>query len=265
MGVLTSLKASKIIESKRVLITAGASGIGLAIAEACVAQGARVHICDIDDEALDQCRKKLPFVTSSHADVADESDVETLFRDVHEHLGGLDALVNNAGIGGPAGPVETLSAADWRRCLDVCLTGQFLCTRLAVPLLKAAGGGALINMSSQAGRHGFIFRSAYTAAKFGVIGFTQALAKELGPANIRVNAILPGPIAGERIGRMLEAKAARSGRSVQEETAQLLSTTSMGKMIEPEEVAGMAILLISPLGSSISGQSIGVCGNTFTL
>ena len=115
------------------------------------------------------------------ADVSAEADVDALFDAAATHLGGLDALINNAGIAGPTGGVDEITPADWRRCIDICLTGQFLCARRAVPMLKAAGGGSIVNMSSAAGRHGYAFRTPYSSAKFGVIGFTQSLAKELGP------------------------------------------------------------------------------------
>ena len=111
-------------------------------------------------------------------------------------LGGLDVLVNNAGIAGPTAAIEDIDPADWRRCIDIDLTGQFLCARRAVPMLKAAGGGVMVNMSSAAGRFGYAFRTPYSAAKWGVIGLTESLAKELGPHNITVNAILPGIVAG---------------------------------------------------------------------
>ena len=166
----------------RVLVTAGAGGIGRAIADMLIGQGARLHVCDVAEDALEAFRTAHPRHGASRADVASETDVEAMFADVRRSLGGLDALVNNAGIAGPTGGVEEISPADWRRCIDVCLTGQFLCAHHAVPMIKAAGGGAIVNLSSAAGRHGYAFRTPYSAAKFGVIGLTQSLAKELGPA-----------------------------------------------------------------------------------
>ena len=181
---------------QRVLVTAGAAGIGRAIVEALLAAGARVHLCDVDESALAEIAAAHPALSTSRADVADEADVDRLFADLGRSLGGLDVLVNNAGIAGPTAPIEEIDPADWRRCLEVDLTGQFLCARRAVPLLKAAGGGAIVNMSSAAGRLGYAFRTPYAAAKWGVIGLTQSLAKELGPHNISVNAILPGIVQG---------------------------------------------------------------------
>ena len=190
------------LRGRRVLVTAGAGGIGLCITDTLTALGARVVVCDVSDEALAAVRPRV--VAAVRADVSADAEVDALFEETAAALGGLDALVNNAGIAGPTGGVDEIDPADWRRCLDVCLTGQFLCARRAVPMLKAAGGGAIVAMSSAAGRFGYAFRTPYAAAKWGVIGLTQSLAKELGPAGIRVNAVLPGiswrqhlrPVAG---------------------------------------------------------------------
>src|SRR3954466_5998212 len=198
---------------QRVLVTAGAAGIGRAIVGALLDAIARVHLCDVDEAGLAEVEATGGGVRGRGADVADEAEVDRLFADVRVQLGGLDVLVNNAGIAGPTAAVEDIEPADWRRCLEVDLTGQFLCARRAVPMLKAAGGGAIINMSSAAGRHGYAFRTPYSAAKFGVIGFTQSLAKELGPANIRVNAILPGIVEGPRITGVIAARAKQTGVS----------------------------------------------------
>ena len=187
------------VAGQRVLVTAGASGIGYAIAATLMALGARVAICDVSDDAIAGAKKNLAGLVACKADVSSDTDVEAMFEAVTKELGGLDALINNAGIAGPTGGVDEITSADWRRCIDICLTGQFLCAHRAVPMLKAAGGGSIVNMSSAAGRHGYAFRTPYSAAKFGVVGFTQSLAKELGPHKIRVNAILPGIVEGPRM------------------------------------------------------------------
>jgi NAD(P)-dependent dehydrogenase (short-subunit alcohol dehydrogenase family) len=252
-------------DGQRVLVTAGASGIGRAIVDALVEAGARVHVCDVDDGALAAFRQAVPGAGTTRADVADETDVERLFQEVEAGLGGLDVLVNNAGIAGPTAAVEEISPADWRRCLEVDLTGQFLCTRKAVPLLKTAGGGAIVNMSSAAGRLGYAYRTPYAAAKFGVIGFTESLAKELGPFNISVNAILPGIVQGPRIERVIGARAEQLGLSYHEMERQYLEKVSLRRMVTAQEVASMVLYLVSPLGRGVSGQSLGVCGNVETL
>ncbi len=251
-------------QGQRVVVTAGAAGIGRAISEALVSAGARVHICDVDRAALDACAHSLA-VGTTIADVADEADVDRLFDEAYGALGGLDALVNNAGIAGPTGAIEEISPAEWRRCIDVDLTGQFLCARRAVPLLKAAGGGAIVNMSSAAGRFGYAYRTPYSAAKWGVIGLTGSLAKELGPAGIAVNAILPGIVAGPRIERVIGARAGQLGLTYAEMEKQYLEKVSLRRMVSAEDVAHMVLFLISPLGRNVSGQSLGVCGNVEAL
>jgi NAD(P)-dependent dehydrogenase (short-subunit alcohol dehydrogenase family) len=249
----------------RVLITAGASGIGRSIADLLIENGARVHVCDVSEQHLAEFRAAHPGHGASFCDVADEVAVARLFEDVPGTLGGLDALINNAGIAGPTGGVEEISPADWRRTIDVCLTGQFLCTHHAVPLLKKAGDGAIINLSSAAGRYGYAFRTPYSAAKWGVIGFTQSLAKELGPAGIRVNAILPGIIRGPRMEGVIRARAAQVGVDYADMEKEYLNRVSLRRMTGPEDVAAMVLFLLSPAGINISGQSLGVDGNVESL
>ena len=249
----------------RVLVTAGAGGIGLAVTDTLTALGARVVICDVVEDALAAAAGRPGVEAAVRADVSSEPEVDALFATVTATLGGLDALVNNAGIAGPTGPVEEITLADWRRCLDVGLTGQFLCARRAVPLLKAAGGGSIVSMSSAAGRFGYAFRTPYSAAKFGVIGFAQSLAKELGPAGIRVNAILPGIIEGPRMEGVIAHRAQQVGVSHQEMKARYLGNISMRRMTSPWDVAATVAFLLSDAGANISGQSLGVDGNVETL
>ena len=186
------------LAGQRVLVTAGAAGIGRAIAERLLAHGARVlRLRRRRRRRSTRFGKANPGARRDQGRRLERSRRRPpVRRPCEAKLGGLDALINNAGIAGPTGGVEEIDPADWRRCIDIGLTGQFLCARRAVPMLKAAGGGSIVNMSSAAGRYGYAFRTPYSAAKFGVIGFTQSLAKELGPANIRVNAILPGIVEG---------------------------------------------------------------------
>lgn len=246
----------------RVLVTAGASGIGLAIARAFAEVEAQVMVCDIDETALARLRAEQPDILGVACDVAEETQVEALFREVETQLGGLDVLVNNAGIAGPTGGVAEIAPADWRRTLDVNITGMFLCTRLAVPLLRKAKDGVVINLSSVAGRLGYAYRTPYAASKWAVIGFTQSLAKELGPEGIRVNAILPGVVRGERIERVFQARAEALGVSVEQVRASYLEKVSLRRMVEPEDMATMALYLCSEAGRNVSGQSLSICGNT---
>lgn len=250
------------IKDLRVLVTAGANGIGLAIARAFAAEGARTHICDVDDAALAALAASDPGLSQSRCDVADRNQVKALFADAAATLGGLDVLVNNAGIAGPTGKVEEINPEDWDRCLEICLTGQFNCTRLAVPLLRNSSNASIINLSSTAGRVGFAMRAPYAAAKWGVIGFTKSLSIELGPDNIRVNAILPGLVAGDRQRRVLEAKAQQRGVSFAEMERTAFSYTSLKEYVTPEQIADQILFMCSPRGRTISGQAIAICGDT---
>jgi len=224
-----------------------------------------VLICDVDAAALASFVKSHPGMSATQTDVSDEAAVERLFVEVKARLGGLDVLVNNAGIAGPTGPIDQLAVDDIRRTLDVDLMGQFLVARLSVPLLRASEEAAIINMSSVAGRLGYGLRTPYAAAKWGIVGFTASLAKELGPDGIRVNAILPGVVRGARIERVIRDRAAAAGISYQEMETQYLKQVSLRRMVEPEDIAAMALFLCSPAGANISGQAISVCGNVETL
>lgn len=246
----------------RVLVTAGAAGIGRVIAETFVEHGARVHICDVDDNALAQTKKALPQVTQTVADVAKLADVDRLFEDVKRHLGGLDVLVNNAGIAGPTARVEDIRPEEWDRCIAVDLNGMFYCTRKAMPMIKAAGGGSIINLSSAAGRLAFPMRTPYSAAKWAVVGFTQSLAAETGPDKVRVNCIQPGVVEGDRIERVIEAKAKGLGLDKEEVRRRLLEGVSMHTTVTAQDIANTALFLATDAGKHISGQAISVCGGT---
>lgn len=249
----------------RVLVTAGASGIGRAIADLLIENGARVHVCDVSDEHLADFRAAHPDHPATRCDVADEAAVKALLAEVKSGLGGLDALINNAGIAGPTGGVEEIAPAEWRRTIDVCLISQFLCTHFAVPMLKESEDAAIVNLSSAAGRYGYAYRTPYSAAKWGVIGFTQSLAKELGPAGIRVNAILPGIIRGPRMEGVIRARAGQVGVDYETMEQEYLNRISLRRMTGPEDVAATILFLLSPAGVNISGQSIGVDGNVESL
>lgn len=250
------------IKGLRVIVTAGANGIGLSIARAFAGEGARVHVCDVDRAALDALASSDPHITQTQCDVSDRASVQRLFDDALAKLGGLDVLVNNAGIAGPTAKIEEMHPDDWDRCLNICLTGQFNCTRLAVPLLRKSSNASIVNLSSAAGRVGFAMRAPYAAAKWGVIGFTKSLSIELGPDNIRVNAILPGLVAGDRQRRVLEAKAQQRGISFAEMEKTAFSYTSIKDYVTPEQIADQILLLASPRGRTISGQAISICGDT---
>jgi NAD(P)-dependent dehydrogenase (short-subunit alcohol dehydrogenase family) len=248
----------------RVLVTAGAAGIGRAIAQTFALHGARVHICDVAQAALAASGREQPDISRSLADVSRVDEVDRLFADVKRELGGLDVLVNNAGIAGPTARVEDIKPANWERCIAVDLNGMFYCTRLAMPLLKANGrerGGSVINLSSVAGRLGFAMRTPYAAAKWGVVGFTKSLAIEAGPDGIRVNCIQPGNVEGERIDQVIEAKAKAFGVSFEQQKQSLLDTTSLRTFVSAQDIANMALFLATDAGKHISGQALSVCGD----
>jgi NAD(P)-dependent dehydrogenase (short-subunit alcohol dehydrogenase family) len=250
------------VSGRRVLITAGAGGIGLAIAKAFVAEGAKVHICDIDREALRVVTEVEPSITSTICDVSDRSAVERLVSEAVGTLGGIDALVNNAGISGPTAPLETMDPDAWEAVLRVNLTGTFNVTRLAIPYLKQSGNGAIIIMSSLAGKFGYRNRSPYSTTKWGLIGLTRTLSLELGDAGVRVNAILPGAVEGERIQQVFEGRARVSGKSLDEVAAEALANQSIKRFVDPEDIAALAVFLASDRGRSISGQAISIDGDS---
>ncbi len=243
----------------RVLVTAGAAGIGRVIAKTFLEHGARVQVCDVDDKALSALPKEIFRVK---ADVANLSDVDRLFEEVKKNLGGLDVLVNNAGIAGPTAKVEDIKPEDWDRCIAVDLNGMFYCTRKAMPMIKAAGGGSIINLSSAAGRLAFPMRTPYSAAKFAVVGFTESLAAEAGPDKVRVNCIQPGVVEGERIERVIAAKAQGLGLSFDQVKSKMLEGVSMHTTVTQQDIANTALFLATDAGKHISGQAISVCGGT---
>ncbi|TYB91023.1 SDR family oxidoreductase [Oceaniovalibus sp. ACAM 378] len=247
------------LDGHRVIVTAGAAGIGLAIARGFAVEGARVVVCDLDTAALDT----LPDgITGRVCDVSDRDGVAGFMDWALDQLGGLDCLVNNAGVAGPTGALQDIAPEDWDTCLSVGLTGQFNVTRLAVDALKSSDNASIINLSSLAGRVGFALRTPYAAAKWGVIGFTKSLALELGPSGVRVNAILPGLVAGDRQRRVLEAKAQAQGQSFTDVEARAFSFTSIKEYVTADQIADQILLLASHRGRTVSGQAISVCGDT---
>jgi NAD(P)-dependent dehydrogenase (short-subunit alcohol dehydrogenase family) len=244
----------------RVLVTAGGSGIGRVIAATFSQAGAHVHISDLEEKFLAEAKRALPGVSQTAGDVARLADVERMFGDVERHLGGLDVLVNNAGIAGPTAKVEDIRPEDWERTLAVDLNGMFYCTRRAMPMLKRAGGGSIINLSSIAGRLAFPMRTPYAAAKWAVVGFTQSLAAEAGPDGVRVNCIQPGIVEGERVDRIVAAKAQALGVSSGQVLQQMVEGVSLKTTVTAQDIANTALFLASDAGKHISGQAISVCG-----
>ena len=248
-----------------VLITAGAAGIGRSIAEKFLSNGCSVHICDIDQVAIDDFLADNPGASASVADVSDVGQVEGLFKDFSSRYGRLDVLVNNAGIPGPVVNLEEISTEDWDRTIAVDINGQFYVTRLAVPIMKQAGSGSIINISSSAGLFGCPKRAPYVAGKWAIIGVTKTLAMELGPWGIRVNAICPGSVEGSRIERVIERDACNRDCSPEEIRKIYQCQISLRRFVTADEVANMAVFLASDMCGSISGQAISVDGHTESL
>ncbi len=237
----------------RVAITAGANGIGKVMANSFAACGADVFVSDVDDASLAACGH-----AGMRADAGVASECEGFVDAAIGHLKGLDVLVNNAGIAGPTKLVEHVTPEELEATLRIDVESMFHCSRRAIPALRAAGGGAIINLSSAAGRFGFPLRAPYAAAKWGVVGFTKSLSIELGPDGVRVNAILPGPVDGPRIRAVIKAKALAANISENEMTERTVATTSLKAFVTQQDIANMALYLASPFGTTISGQAISV-------
>lgn len=246
--------------SKRVMVTAGAAGIGLAIARAFHAAGAKVAICDVVDRSLAATSAALPGIATMRCDVSDPAQVDAFVAGAAEAMGGLDFVINNAGIAGPAAPVEAISTEDWLRTMAVNINGQFFVARAAVPLLKANGGGAIVCMASVAGKYAFALRTPYASSKAAVISLARSLSVELGSHAIRVNAIAPGVVRGERIERVFTDRAKTKGISYKDMEAIALRAVSLKTMVEPEEIAALVMYLCAPTGRAITGQVLSICG-----
>jgi NAD(P)-dependent dehydrogenase (short-subunit alcohol dehydrogenase family) len=259
MPVLDSLRP---VPKLRVLVTAGASGIGAAMARAFHEAGARVHVCDIDRAALDRIGTSAPGITTSMADAAVPADVDAVFDDVQAALGGLDVLVNNAGIAGPTGAIEDIGSAAWDRTIAVNLNGQFHFARRAAPLLKKSPSHpCIVAIGSVAGRLGYAYRTPYASSKWAIVGLVKSLAIELGPEGVRVNAILPGPVDGERMNGVIADRAAAVGISADAMREQYLQKASLRRMVSADDVAAMALFLCSPAARNVTGQAISVDAN----
>ncbi len=248
----------------RVLVSAGASGIGASIAERFRADGARVSICDRDETAVRSATQTDPDLHAVVGDVADAGDTQRWVDEVVGLWGGVDVLVNNAGIAGPTALVEEIDPDAWRDCLAVNIDGHFLLARLVIPHMKKQRSGAIVAISSTAGLYGYGMRTPYAAAKWAVIGFTKSLAVELGPFGIRANIVAPGAVEGPRMGRVIEAEAAQRGVSAAVVRQEYVDSQSISRFVKPSEIADICAFLASSHASMVNGQVIAVDGNTET-
>ena len=255
----------KHVKNLKIVITAGASCIGSEIAMILSHADAKVIICDKDQEVLDQFSKNNPEIITLKADVSREEEVASFFNEIKDHFGEINALINNAGIAGPSAKLEDTNFNDWKNTLSVNLNGTFLSTKSAIPLLRSAGGGSIINIGSTSSFMGTPLRSSYSATKWGLIGLTKTWAMEYGEDNIRINTICPSSVNGERIEQVIEREAKYRSVSPEEIKAAYLSQTSMKTFIDAEEIAGMIVYLLSPLARKITGQMLAIDGHTESL
>ena len=246
----------------RVAITAAASGIGLAIARAFAARGDDVHVCDVDGDAV--AAAAAGGLSAAQVDVADHAALDGWIDGVLDRLGGLDVLVNNAGIAGPTALVENVAAAEWERCLAIGLTSHYRTCARVIPAMKAARSGSIVNISSTAGQYGLGMRTPYAAAKWAVIGLTKSIAIELGPYGVRANAICPGSVDGGRMRAVIEREAAARGASVETVTRDYVGGQSIARWVQPDEIADLCVFLASDAARMITGQAIAVDGHTET-
>lgn len=249
------------VSDQIVVVTAGAGGAGRVIAEKFADAGSRVLTCDVDDRASAHLASARPDIAVLVGDVGEERTVERVFEEAERRFGPVDVLVNNVGIAGPTAAVEDITTDDWTESLRANLTSHFLCARRVVSKMKARRSGLIVNISSGSAKVGLPLRLPYVVTKGALLSFTHNLARELGPYGIRVNAILPGAIRGERIRRVITAKAAALGVTAAEYERDLLRYVSLRTMVDPEDIAAMILFLASPSGRRITGQFIGVDGN----
>jgi len=243
----------------RVLITGGASGIGLAIAQAFDKAEFQVWVTDVDATTLAACPEHWQ---RSQVDVSDEPQMATLFQEITHEWQSLDVVCANAGIAGPTAKVEDVGLSDWNTCLAITLGGAFLTAKYASPVMKQAGRGVIILTSSTAGQYGYPNRAPYAAAKWGVIGLMKTLAMELGPHGIRTNAICPGAVEGPRMEGVLNREARAKGMTRDEVYEGYASGTSLGAFVSADDIANMAVFLASDGAKMVSGQVIAVDGHT---
>jgi NAD(P)-dependent dehydrogenase (short-subunit alcohol dehydrogenase family) len=251
-------------QAQRVLVSAGASGIGAAIAERFRRAGAQVSICDLDEGAVRAATERDPDLHAVVGDVADVRDTEQWVDEVVGLWGGVDVLVNNAGVAGPTARVEDIDVGAWRECLAVTLDSHFLLARLVVPHMKEQGSGAIVAISSTAGLFGYGLRTPYAAAKWAVIGFTKSLAVELGPFGVRANVVAPGSVEGPRMSRVIEAEALQRGVPAEAVRGEYVEGQSIPRFVEPSEIADVCAFLASSDASMVNGQVIAVDGHTET-
>jgi NAD(P)-dependent dehydrogenase (short-subunit alcohol dehydrogenase family) len=251
-----------LLDGKVAIITGASKGIGRALSLRFAREGARV-VCaarsaDLVKDTAEQVQKAGGQAVAVVGDAAIEDDVRRLIATSLQAFGAIDTLVNNAGDGGPTKPVQEYSMEDWRYTIDSCLTSSYLCTRFVVPEMIKAGGGAIVNISSGAGRRGLPYRIGYCSAKAGQVGMTYGMALELAPHNIRVNCVAPGAVEGDRIDRVIAGQAQVRGISVEAMRRAMIERSPLKRMVTADDIVDATVFFCSDMARSISGQVLAV-------
>ncbi len=250
------------LKNQAAIVTGAGQGIGKSIALALAREGAAVLLSGRHQETLESVAEEVKQLDGrsvvSVTDVSGEDAVKKMVDLAISQFGRLDLLINNAGIVGPTAPVSNVAREDWDQVMAVNLTGPFLCARAAIPHLVEQRSGKIINISSIAGKMGYALRSPYSASKWGLIGLTRTLALELGPFNVQVNAICPGPVSGPRMQAVIANRAKELGQSEAEVERTYVQGTALKRMVDPEHVAALVVFLCSADGNSITGETLDV-------
>lgn len=251
-----------LLHEKVAVITGGGRGIGRAIAQVFAREGAHLVLAARDVAALEETRARVVEyqrdVLVVPLDLRQEESVRALAEQALAHFGRVDILVNNSGIAGPTAPLWEVSPEQWRETLEVDLTGPYLCCHAFLPGMLKQRSGNILMIGSMTGKRPLFGRAPYAAAKLGLLGLTRTLAWELGPYAIRVNLISPGPVEGERIGRVLRDLGSAQGISAEEARRLFLRDAPLGSMAPPTDVANAALYLASDLSGSTTGEDLNV-------
>lgn len=252
------------LADKIAIVTGGGYGIGKAIALALAGEGARIILAARSEDKLQavagEIRKSGGAAEAVRTDVSDEASVEAMCARAVEVFGGIDILINNAGIAGPTKLATDITAVEWNETIAIDLTGAFFCSKHAAAWMIEHGGGTMVNISSVGGRLGYPMRTPYAAAKWGMIGLGHSLAAELGPRGVRVNCVCPGPVAGERIERVIRARSESAGVSLEQAQHQVTGNIPLGRLVTEEEVAKAVLYFAGPDSAGVTGQVFNVCG-----
>jgi NAD(P)-dependent dehydrogenase (short-subunit alcohol dehydrogenase family) len=247
---------SRRLDGRTAIVTGAGTGIGKAIAEAFADAGAHVVVSGRTPATIEAVAAAIGG-TAIACDVSRPDQVEALFEKALSISGSIDVLVNNAGQSGPLASIDAVDLEAWRTCIDINLFGVMHCLHVGGRIMKAQGSGSIINMSSLMGLKGYPMRSAYSASKFAVIGMTEAVARELGPSGVRVNALCPGAVSGELMDRVIARRAEAEGRAPDDIVRkEYTDVSALRRWVAPEEVAACALFLASDLASSVTGECI---------